>query len=204
MQALPSAFLPARFRARRASSCPRTGWRSRRSVVVPPMAAARVPVSKSSADVVPPKGMSRWVCTSMPPGSTSRPVASTTVWPAAGMPGRDFADRLAFNEDVGRVSSVRGDDRAVLDQGAHIAFVLLRACVTRSACSNFRGALRPGLAAASPLSTSLHGDAVIDRADQRAEIAADAFRFVDARNALQRRRIVPCARHRRHPVWESA
>ena len=44
--------------------------------VVPPKAAAMVPDSKSSADVVPPKGMSRCVCTSMPPGSTSLPVAS--------------------------------------------------------------------------------------------------------------------------------
>ncbi len=46
------------------------------SVVVPPKAAARVPVSKSSALVVPPKGMSRWVCTSMPPGMTMQPLAS--------------------------------------------------------------------------------------------------------------------------------
>ena len=38
--------------------------------VVPPKAAAIVPDSKSSADVVPPNGMSRWVCTSRPPGST--------------------------------------------------------------------------------------------------------------------------------------
>src|SRR5947209_348958 len=38
------------------------------SVVVPPKAAAMVPVSKSSELVVPPKGMSRCVCTSMPPG----------------------------------------------------------------------------------------------------------------------------------------
>ena len=43
--------------------------------VVPPCAAADVPVRKSSADIVPPKGMSRCVCTSMPPGMT--------IWPAA-------------------------------------------------------------------------------------------------------------------------
>src|SRR5690242_470646 len=48
------------------------------SVVVPPKAAAMVPVSKSSALVVPPKGMSRWVWTSMPPGMSSRLVASMT------------------------------------------------------------------------------------------------------------------------------
>ena len=49
------------------------------SVVVPPWAAASVPVSKSSAEVVPPNGMSRWVWTSMPPGITSLPEASSTV-----------------------------------------------------------------------------------------------------------------------------
>jgi len=38
--------------------------------VVPPNAAAIVPDSKSSADVVPPNGMSRWVWQSMPPGIT--------------------------------------------------------------------------------------------------------------------------------------
>src|SRR6266480_3857357 len=48
------------------------------SVVVPPKAAAMVPVWKSSALVVPPKGMSRWVWTSMPPGITRQPVASIT------------------------------------------------------------------------------------------------------------------------------
>ena len=49
------------------------------SVVVPPCAAAIVPVSKSSAEVVPPKGMSRCVWTSTPPGMTSWPEASMTV-----------------------------------------------------------------------------------------------------------------------------
>src|SRR5208283_2095444 len=46
-------------------------------VVVPPHAAARVPVSKSSEENVPPNGISRWVCTSMPPGMTYRPDASS-------------------------------------------------------------------------------------------------------------------------------
>src|ERR1035438_8408280 len=58
-------------------------------VVVPPMAAARVPVRKSSAELVPPKGMSRCVCASMPPGRSNNPVASTTVCTElAGIPGR--------------------------------------------------------------------------------------------------------------------
>src|SRR6266481_6484443 len=44
-------------------------------VVVPPHAAARVPVSKVSAENVPPKGISMCVCTSIPPGSTYLPAA---------------------------------------------------------------------------------------------------------------------------------
>ena len=47
-------------------------------VVVPPKAAAMVPDSKSSAEVVPPNGMSMCVCTSMPPGITYLPLASIT------------------------------------------------------------------------------------------------------------------------------
>ena len=47
-------------------------------VVVPPKAAAMVPVSKVSEAAVPPKGSSMWVCTSIPPGITYLPVASIT------------------------------------------------------------------------------------------------------------------------------
>src|SRR6201995_4006397 len=47
-------------------------------VVVPPQAAAWVPVAKSSTENVPPNGISRWVCTSIPPGMTYRPAASRT------------------------------------------------------------------------------------------------------------------------------
>ena len=39
-------------------------------IVVPPTAAALVPVSKVSQATVPPNGISKCVCTSMPPGST--------------------------------------------------------------------------------------------------------------------------------------
>ena len=46
--------------------------------VVPPKAAARVPVSKVSEVSVPPNGISRWVCGSTPPGITSFPAASMT------------------------------------------------------------------------------------------------------------------------------
>src|SRR5690349_19599504 len=47
--------------------------------VVPPQAAARVPVSKVSEALVPPKGSSMCVCASTPPGITYLPVASITV-----------------------------------------------------------------------------------------------------------------------------
>src|SRR6266508_1802394 len=47
-------------------------------VVVPPQAAAVVPVAKVSFDCVPPNGISMWVCTSMPPGRTYLPAASIT------------------------------------------------------------------------------------------------------------------------------
>ena len=46
--------------------------------VVPPAAAADVPVKKSSDAVVPMNGSSMWVWGSMPPGMTSRPSASIT------------------------------------------------------------------------------------------------------------------------------
>src|SRR5437867_8610563 len=55
-------------------------------VVVPPWAAATVPVWKSSDAKVPPKGSSMWVCTSMPPGMTYLPVASMRLAPAAFSP----------------------------------------------------------------------------------------------------------------------
>src|SRR6266496_3743361 len=48
-------------------------------VVVPPQAAARVPVSKVSEAAVPPNGSCMWVCTSIPPGTTYLPVASITA-----------------------------------------------------------------------------------------------------------------------------
>src|ERR1019366_181824 len=88
MQALPSAFFHQTSRASR-MRVPR-GWMAKSTmVVVPPKAAARVPVRKSSALVVPPKGMSRWVWQSMPPGRTYMPAASMTVASeGAGMPGR--------------------------------------------------------------------------------------------------------------------
>ena len=52
-------------------------WTAKSTIeVVPPNAAARVPVSKVSLAKVPPNGSSMWVWTSMPPGMTYLPVAS--------------------------------------------------------------------------------------------------------------------------------
>ncbi len=51
-------------------------------VVVPPATPAAVPVKKSSELTVPMKGISMWVCASMPPGKTYWPDASTTSVPA--------------------------------------------------------------------------------------------------------------------------
>ena len=45
-------------------------------IVVPPNAAARVPVSNVSLANVPPNGSSMWVWTSIPPGITYLPAAS--------------------------------------------------------------------------------------------------------------------------------
>ena len=52
-------------------------------VVVPPSAAATVPLAKSSIVVVPPNGMSRCVCGSMKPGNTYAPDASTVSCPTS-------------------------------------------------------------------------------------------------------------------------
>src|SRR3954470_18972716 len=64
-------------------------------VVVPPQAAAVVPVSNVSEAWVPPNGISMWVCPSMPPGITYLPLASMTVsaWmgPRAVLPGASTA-----------------------------------------------------------------------------------------------------------------
>src|SRR4051794_31119075 len=48
-------------------------------VVVPPQAAARVPVSNVSDAFAPPNGISMWVCASTPPGITYFPPASITL-----------------------------------------------------------------------------------------------------------------------------
>src|SRR4051795_7793987 len=75
MQALPSAFA---FHASRPSRrlWPFDWTAKSTMVVVPPKAAARVPVSNVSLANVPPNGSSMWVWTSMAPGITYLPDAS--------------------------------------------------------------------------------------------------------------------------------
>lgn len=53
-------------------------------VVVPPAAAAAVPVAQSSVVTVPPKGIAMWVWASMKPGMTSLPEACTISAPSDG------------------------------------------------------------------------------------------------------------------------
>ena len=65
---------------------PRVWMAKSTMLVVPPNAAARVPVSKVSDDWVPPNGISIWVWGSTPPGSTSFPVASMTRSAATSRP----------------------------------------------------------------------------------------------------------------------
>ena len=58
-------------------SAPPFGWTAKSTtVVVPPWAAAFVPLSKVSLAKVPPNGSSKWVWPSIPPGTTYFPVAS--------------------------------------------------------------------------------------------------------------------------------
>ena len=88
------------------------------SVVVPPKAAARVPVSKSSALVVPPKGMSRCVWTSMPPGRTYLPAASMIfVALSRGKILADGGDFAVGDGDVAGVGVGGGDNASVYDDG---------------------------------------------------------------------------------------
>src|SRR6266702_4775914 len=85
MAQLPSAF-SCHLSSVASSEVPLACTAKSTIVVVPPQAAALVPVSKVSAENVPPKGISMWVCTSIPPGSTYFPAALTTLPTSAGHP----------------------------------------------------------------------------------------------------------------------
>ena len=102
MAQLPSA-LACQVSSAASSDVP-FGWTAKSMiVVVPPQAAARVPVSKVSAENVPPNGISMCVCTSMPPGSTYLPVASIT-WSAVGARPVACSCDLLRREPFGRSS----------------------------------------------------------------------------------------------------
>ena len=94
-----------RCRARRACACRAPGWRNRRwwwCRRTPPRACR---FRNRPLEVVPPNGMSRCVCASMPPGSTYIPAASMHGRSPAPpeCPARDCRwMRLAFDQNVGR------------------------------------------------------------------------------------------------------
>ena len=117
---LPLGLPPARSPGPRGAGRRGPARRSPRCVVVPPHAAAMVPDAKSSADVVSPYGMSRWVCTSTPPGMTYSPGGVVRpVGVRREARGRPATMLLAVDQDVGGAAPVRGDDGAVADQRAH-------------------------------------------------------------------------------------
>src|SRR6185369_7702746 len=134
-------------------------------LVVPPKAAARVPVSKSSAEVVPPNGMSRCVCASIPPGITYIPMASITFsTPASEIPARTS---LICSPSIR--TSARVVSRAVTTVPFRMSVLGM-------------SPLFPGFGRAARVHL-LHGDAVLYRAHQPAQIAAHAFGLVHARDA---------------------
>ncbi len=154
---------------------PRAWMAKSTMVVVPPKAAARVPVSKSSRDVVPPKGMSRCVWASMPPGITYMPVASITLL-GGRAPGcrPDLVNALAFDQDVGAFCVSCAVTTVPLRMS-----VFMLGCYLRVRC--------PSIPCGLPVIDLLHGDAALHRADQPAEVAAHAFLFIHVRDALRRR-----------------
>ena len=97
-------------------------------VVVPPCAAASVPVSKSSDEVVPPNGMSMCVCASMPPGMTYLPRRvdrRRRRLPSSACPARRAPAILPFSIQTSADERVaRRDDGAALDQRARASAVL--------------------------------------------------------------------------------
>ena len=75
MAQLPSAF-ECHLSSVASSDVPLAWTAKSMMVVVPPQAAALVPVSNVSTEKVPPNGISMCVCASIPPGITYRSVAS--------------------------------------------------------------------------------------------------------------------------------
>ena len=90
------------------------------TVVVPPMAAGARSGEVVVGDTVPPKGMSRCVCTSYAAGHDEQ-AGGIDEGVVCGVDGgrvlsADGGDLLAFDEDVGELGAVRVDDGAVLYQ----------------------------------------------------------------------------------------
>src|SRR5579885_1012343 len=180
MQARPSAFFHQVSRASR-MRVPRAWMAKSTSVVVPPKAAARVPVSKSSLDVVPPKGMSRCVWASMPPGRRSMPVASSVLWEAAGIPARTSlmvwpSMRTSAGKVFSAVTTVPFWRRSPISEPRSVS-LRIAGCAA--------GTLLPGLRRKMCINF-FHGDATLDGADEGAEVAADTFGFVHAGDARER------------------
>src|SRR6185312_2233012 len=175
MEAFPSA-LPHQVSSAVRILVPRDWMAKSTMVVVPPMAAAFVPDSKSSEEKVPPKGMSRWVWASTPPGRTRRPVASTISWPSGGMPER--TSRMvapSMRTSAGVVDSAVTTVPFWINKGILWASNWDGDDVPHSSKSGLSGP--PGLFITGCLD---HLDAVIYGADEGAEVAADAGGFVDA------------------------
>ena len=110
----------ARCPGPRAATCPRDWTAKSTMVVVPPQAAARVPVSKVSEAKVPPNGSSMWVWASTPPGMTYLPVASmvrSAVQPSAAAAAvrGEGGDPAVLDQDVGVDLVGGGDDEAAAD-----------------------------------------------------------------------------------------
>src|SRR5918992_866873 len=115
---LPSA-LPFQSSSASAKDEP-CGWITKSTWhVVPPNAADVCPDSTSSIVTVPPKGMSRCVCGSMPPGRTYFPRASMTRSASTSKRLADQGDPLVLDEHVSDVVVCRGDDATAFDQDGH-------------------------------------------------------------------------------------
>ena len=77
-------------------------------------------MKKSSLAMVPMKGISIWVCGSMPPGITSMPPASTISVPVGSLQVRvDRDDHAIFAQHVGTDGLLGGYDRPASDQQLH-------------------------------------------------------------------------------------
>ncbi len=115
----------ARRRAPASSDSPLLWTAKSMMVVVPPQAAARVPVSKSSAANVPPKGISMWVWASIAArhdvqaGGVAAVRSTLPARPSLTARGEQRGDRLPVDQHVGRDRPGGGDDRATADERLH-------------------------------------------------------------------------------------